>query len=315
MEKLIFKEWKPRASSLGHIMTNLVSSSDIDKWKTRKAELIGERDNGVNLNGRKVKWTDNKQKELKKLKSYLSNPQELPAGAITHLDNVFQSQFWGRKRILHNKYLEKGVMQENDGLDLKSEVDGVAYFKNDTEFENDWVRGTPDNIQDNRVTDIKCNYDMESFRKADLNAVYEHQIKAYLMLTDLTEGELCYCLVNTPESHITAQTKSMWYNLGMPDEENEEWIEVKKQIERNTIFDPIKFKEEYPNYIFLNHESDLYIPPILRVKKFDVTLTDEDVENIKTRVELARKYLFKKEIEERRTIKEWTNQLEVEINK
>ena len=314
MKPTIFKDWKARASQVGHLLTSLTTKEDLDNYKKRKSELLYEKENLQNANGRKVSWTDNKQKELDKLESYISNPNPLPKGAITHLDDIFRSEFWGRRRILYNKYLEKGIMQENDALELLGHVDRTEYFKNEEELVNDWVRGVPDNRQDDKIRDTKANYDFDSFDRAESDSLYEWQIKTYCWLDGKTEGELCYCLVNTPRHRLEAEVKSTWYAMGMPSEDNEEWIETQKQIERNMIFDPIRYQEDYPDYKFLNPREELIVPAIFRVKKFKVKLEDGDIEAMKQRIELGREYLINKELEAMRLIQEYANGLDVHFN-
>src|SRR5690606_24137174 len=138
---------------------------------------------------------------------------------------------------VHNKFVEKGNLVEEDALDLLSEIDGVTYFKNDEHLENDWVRGTPDNRQDGTVIDTKSNYDLDTFDKAELTKLYEYQIKTYLFLDNKKHGILAYCLVNTPLHRIEAERKSLWYAMGMPEEDNNDWLETVCQLERNMIFD------------------------------------------------------------------------------
>ena len=62
------------------------------------------------------------------------------------------------------------------------------------------------------------------------------------------------------------------------------------------IFDVPKFIEENPEYTFVNVDLDFTIPLHLRVKLFPVDLEEKDIENIKSRVLLAREYLVEKEI-------------------
>ena len=92
--------------------------------------------------------------------------------------------------------------------------------------------------------------------------------------------------------------------MGMPAEDNDEWLEAVMQLERNMIFDIPKFQEENPNYTFYNPVLDFHIPAELRVKKFAVNLDSDDIKHIITRVKLAREYLCAKEIEVRQKLDE-----------
>jgi hypothetical protein len=293
---LLFTNFKFRCHRLGDIMTNLPGLTASEEKKLETLSL------------RKIDATKDKAKpltplmeeDLKELIAKKARPDSLPVGAKSYLDNVFDEIYWRRKRLLTNKYLDKGLMTEQDVLELHSNVDGEIYWKNAKHFsDNPYIEGMPDNIL-LKVRDAKANFDLETFRKAELSTGYNWQIKGYLWLTGLTEGELMYGLVNNPLHQITNAITTVFYNMGCPEDDDENFIKAKMQIERNMIFDAGKFREDYPNYVFQNPILDFDIPEVLRVKKFSVNLDPNDIENIKRRVILSRIYLCEKEIEIRK---------------
>lgn len=304
---LIFETWLCRCSQLGKLLTNLPTEEAKQKIKDDMKVLENERDLGVNVNGNKVKWTPKKESDLLSLKEKLKKEEEdhLPSGAITYLEEEFRRVYWGRKRELSNKYLTKGTIAEEDALELLSFIDGTTYWKNEEFLENQYICGTPDNRQV-KEKDTKCSWDLESFDKAELTTLYAWQLKGYMwlehnydnkQLQTKTEAELCYCLVNAPLISIENERKSLYYQMNMPDEADDEWIETVQQLERNMIFDVPSFKKTYPNYDFYNMDLDFSIPAHMRVKKFDVTLNPEDIKHMTRRVTMARKWLVNKEIE------------------
>ena len=302
MSELIFKNYKPRCSSLGHIMTNLPQPIT-EEEKVELANLLEECRSGVNENGRKTKWTDVKASRVKALQKKEKGEDELPSGAKTHLDDVFRSQFWRRRRNLTNKYLEKGLLTEQDILDLASKADNDFYIKNDEHSQNDYIQGSWDNYSV-KVRDTKSNYDLKTFDEADLSNLYKWQINGYsfiikdnLNLPTYPEGELIYGLVNNPLHFIENERTRQYYANGNPDDDNENWQEIRQQIERNMIFDRDLFLRDYPHYVFENKVWEFDIPAIFRLKRFDVITTEEDVDHIKRRVLLSRIYLCNKEIE------------------
>lgn len=297
-QELTFKNWKCRCSQLGNIMTNLegITTKQLEEIDA----LLEEKATGLNKNGNKIKWTENKANKLSELLAKRDKPDELPAGAISYLEEEFRSVFWGRRRILNNKYIKKGLLCEEDALQLLSDVDGEFYVKNDEQLENEFLTGCPDN-REGKIRDTKANYDMDSFDKADLSKLYEWQIKGYLILDNKELGELDYTLVNNPLHQLQNERKSVWYAMGQPEEEDPEWTIMAQQIERNMIFDKDAFREQYPTYDFEN-SHDFSIPRHLRVKKFEVRLEEGDREAIERRVKLAREWLVKKEIETRKLI-------------
>ncbi|MDR2223589.1 MAG: hypothetical protein LBE34_12795 [Flavobacteriaceae bacterium] len=305
-ENLQFANWKARCSSLGKLLTNLPTEEEAIKIANEIKELTNERDYGVNANGNKVKWTENKDNRLALLLEKQNKGEELPPGAITYLEEVFRSHFWKRKRFLENKYLTKGTVCEEDALELVSiRDDGFYYRKNDEHLNNDYIQGTPDNLQV-IIKDTKTSWDMESFEKAELITLYEWQLKGYMWiahsydfpeLETKTEAELDYCLVNAPLHLLQDEKRRMWLNLGQPEEDDEDFIEKMMQLERNMIFDTAKFKKEYPNYDFYSPILDFSIPPHMRLKSFKVNLTEDDIKHMTRRVKMAREWLIKKEKE------------------
>lgn len=293
-----FENWKPRASSFGYLLTNLpepFTSEDEEKLRA----LNEEHRTGINANGNKTKWTDTKQADVDKLLKKKDGKDELPDGAITKLEEIFDDIFWKRKKLLNNKYLEKGLIVEEDSLELLSEIDGETYWKNDEQIENEFLQGCPDIIQI-QVRDAKSNYDFFTFKNAELISVYAWQIRGYIwILLSLKRkisrtGELCYCLVNSPAHRIEAERKSMWFAMGCPEHEEERYIKAASQLERNHIFDIQKFKEDNPNFDLVNTVWR-NIPKHMRVKRFEVTLEDKDIEHMTNRSKMAKKWLIARE--------------------
>jgi len=242
----MFKNYKPRCSSLGNIMTNLPQPIT-EEEKVELANLLEECKTGINENGRKTKWTEVKASRVKALQRKQKGEDELPSGAKTHLDDVFRSQFWKRRRHLTNKYLEKGLLCEQDILDIASKIDNDFYLKNDEHDENDYIQGSWDNYM-KKVRDAKANYDLKTFDEAELTSLYSWQLKGYAFIIKekykldyLPEAELIYGLVNNPLHHIQNEMTRQFYANGNPDDDNEDWLEIKRQIERNHIFDKSLF--------------------------------------------------------------------------
>lgn len=298
----LFENFKPRASQIGHLMTNLPEPITKEEEQTL-AELLEEKLTGKNANGRSTKWTETKQKEVDKLTKKKKGIDELPSGAITKLEEIFNHVFWGRRKLIYNKYLEKGNIVEEDSLQLLSDVDGISYWKNEEYLENEYSQGCPDNIFE-KIRDTKSNYEFDTFQKAELTSLYSWQIKDYTWMAieaghEISRtGELCYCLVNSPAHRIDSERKSLWFSMGMPDEEEDRWIEAASQLERNHIFDMAKFKEDFPGFDLVTPIWQYDIPKHMRVKRFPVTLEDSDIEHMKRRSEMCKKWLLNREKEE-----------------
>jgi len=297
-EKLMFIEWEERSSALGAIMTNLDPITELELQEIK--DLVNEQRTGLNANGRSTKWTDTKIARLKSLQK--KEKGELPTGAMTHLDEVFRNVFWKRRRFLANKYLEKGSLQEQDAtIDVRTfeELSGNKIYMEQNGFwkSNGYTNGTEDIVTDDHVWDTKCSFDLQSFDEKDSPTTDNTwQIKDYCWRNNKKSGYVVYVLVNNPIHQLINEKNRLFYAMGNPSDDNEEYIEALCQLERNMIFDIPKFQKDYPNYTFVNENLDFSIPLQFRVKKFKVEVTEDDILNIKLRVTMARKYLVDKEI-------------------
>lgn len=293
MQPSLFTDWKERCSSLGHILTKS------EKISPKQLVRISE------LKNRTKALTENMKKELAGLISKRDAPDTLPSGVITHLDDIFRSEFDGRRRNLSNKYLNKGTICEEDSMQLLSDIDGEFYESHNKYYENKFVCGTPD-IRFTNIKDIKSNYDKDSFDKAELTTLYKWQIRGYLWLCGYFKGELVYCLVNSPFEDLNDQKYYLSKRLNDQDGVTEEYKKQAQQLERNMIFDIEAWKKNYPNYQFENKELNFSISKIRRIKRFDVELLPEHISFIKKRVQMCREYLMKREKEELAILKEYS---------
>ncbi len=325
MKDSLFENWRERSSSLGHILTNLPKSytkQEIQATEKRLADLKYEKDTGKShKTDRAVKWTESKADEYAKLNAIkLANykpKDELPDGAITHLNHIFNTVYHGRGKVVFRRAMRKGHLQEQDSLELMSFIDGVFLVKNDERLFNDYIEGEPDNRQ-NMIRDAKSNEHLDSFDSATLTSLYKWQVKGYCWLDGKTEGKVCYCLVNTPIDDLLGalswarkEMRLSWIPEedlmeGFLEDDPDEYKEKAQQIERNMIFDKPKFAKDHPNYVFFN-EDDFSMHPAHRYKEFPVTFTEEDKEHIIRRVIMCREYLMKKEAEENQKIIDFNN--------
>lgn len=102
--------------------------------------------------------------------------------------------------------LDKGEIAEPAAIKLLSEYDKVQYVKNEKVYSNKYFKGIPDIVMiDNGkvvgVKDIKVPLDYISFLERIDGDVLKDDIwemRAYLDILDLQQGEICYCLVDMP---------------------------------------------------------------------------------------------------------------------
>lgn len=200
--------------------------------------------------------------------------------AITHLVDIFVREKYGRQTDISNKYIEKGLMVEEDAITLYSRVKKVFFKKNEEYLTNEFVRGTPDLYigktihTAETIIDVKSSWDIFTFFRAKhkkINPLYYWQLQTYMALTGAKKATLAYCLVDTPESFINDEKRKIFYKMNITTEENEVYQEACKHLELAMTYEDIP-KEE-------------------RVHEFHIERDDEGIQKLYQKIEKAREYL------------------------
>lgn len=112
-----------------------------------------------------------------------------------------KQDFYGYRTQLMNKYVLKGIEQEQDSIDLLNVVRFQKYLKNEQTAENEYLTGCCDIITDDSIIDIKSSWSLETFPATTFElkdlSEYEWQGRAYMWLYDKPTFELCYVMVST----------------------------------------------------------------------------------------------------------------------
>ena len=121
--------------------------------------------------------------------------------AKTYIIEQAKQDFYGYRTQLMNKYVLKGIEQEQDSIDLLNGVRFQNYVKNEQRAENEYLTGCCDIITNDSIIDIKSSWSLETFPATtfELNDLsqYEWQGRAYMYLYDKPTFELCYVMVST----------------------------------------------------------------------------------------------------------------------
>jgi len=162
---------------------------------------------------------------------------------------------YGRWPQIKSKYLAKGNLAEEDSLTLYTQYSGKIFIKNETNFKNDYLTGTPDTINPELI-DIKTPFDIWTFSKVDEASAlkaYEWQLRGYMMLTGAKSAKLVYCLTNMPASMLSHELYKLQFDYA--DGENDlEYQAQADQIERNYIYDDIDINERVKVFE-INHDE------------------------------------------------------------
>jgi hypothetical protein len=127
--------------------------------------------------------------------------EALSQTAKSYIIQKAKEDFFEYRSELNNKYLTKGLAQEQDSINLLNLVRLEDYKKNEERVENEWLTGCCDIITDTSIIDIKTSWSLDTFPATtyelkDLSD-YEWQGRAYMWLYDMPSFELCYVMVTT----------------------------------------------------------------------------------------------------------------------
>ena len=132
----------------------------------------------------------------------------ISVGGKTYLKEWVISQLYGIEKQIKSKYIDKGVMLEDQAIDFTVKMLDIEFaLKNETRFENDYFTGEPDMILDDRIIDIKNSWDCFTFPLFETeipNSDYFYQLQVYMHLTGKRKATLVYVLLDTPATNWDA---------------------------------------------------------------------------------------------------------------
>ena len=198
------------------------------------------------------------------------------------LKDIYITEKYNRKKILNSKYLSKGNEKEDDSISLYRKVNQLFTKKNEEQFENKFLTGTPDLIitrgRSKSIIDIKTCWDIWTYVKKDIKTAdkdYFWQLAGYSMLTGIKKVRIAYTLLNNTDYEIYRQYEQAKWSLGImedgTEDTSEQLLELEEKIRYNNTYDDIPAKD--------------------RVKTFDFEVTDEHYFIIEEFTKLSRNYL------------------------
>lgn len=148
----------------------------------------------------------------------MTDPKEkgeiLSKGAKTVLSKIAKEFVYGFNEVITNKYLEKGLIVEDQSIELYNSVFFTDYKKNTERKKNEWIQGECDIFTGSKIIDIKSSWSLPTFPSTPDEGVdkgYEWQLRAYMMLWDADEAEIAYCIVNTPDELIKYEQEDLHF--------------------------------------------------------------------------------------------------------
>lgn len=268
------------ASSSGVLLTEKQGERFTEVMASRILELEKERDTGLNANGNKVKFEGTKKpEELAELIKRRDAPPQLSDTAKAMVRKVWLRNEKNIHITINSKYLDKGLIQEEESISLISELDNVLYSKNEERIENEYFTGECDIKKDfnklRKIIDAKTCWSADTFMesKPSLDNIVQGQI--YMELYDADEFELKFCLIDTPEHLIQREkdfVKRKYFDGDMSDAElqhlEDSMAPIYERIESNMKFstNPLIQKEECVKTFHFKRDREMYAKLVEKAK-------------------------------------------------
>ncbi len=251
-------QFKIRCSSIGHIMGRCGLTD-----KQQETLLL--------LESKQTRTVAQERDYLELIKK--RDNESLPEGAKTYLRGWAKKQLYKRTREITTKYFAKGITVEDQAIDMLADYLGeFILVKNETSYEDEHMKGTPDVIcKPRKGIEVKSPWDFFTFPAFEYeipNHAYWWQCQGYMALTGLPLFQLCYVLCDMPYDQIAQEAKSRSWKMGLMGEVSDELYE---EIEAQLTY------------------SD--IPIDQRIKIFDIHRDDKAIQQIRDRVEQCRTFL------------------------
>jgi len=204
----------------------------------------------------------------------MTNPktkgESLSQTTKTYLQELAVEEIYGIRKEFSSRYTDKGNEVEELSIALCNDVLDLGFiYKNEENYSNDWITGTPDVNTDEILLDVKSSWDATTFPFFDTelkNKDYFYQLQGYMWLTNKTEALLCYCLIDTPLQIVEDEIRREHWKASLI----EESLDLRAFVQAKHTFG--------------------HIPKEKRLKTFKIAKDDEVIEAIKTRIEECREY-------------------------
>jgi len=200
-----------------------------------------------------------------------SKSEKLSKTTQSYLQSWVKEQLYNRTKYFTSKYTDKGNIMEDNSLDFIAEqLNYGMLLKNEENFFNDFMTGTPDVILKDHIIDVKNSWDnftFPLFEKEIPNKDYFYQAQGYMKLTGLDSFKLIYVLSDTPINLIEAEAKKYCYSNGY--EPNDEDV-------LNDFIKRMTYKDIAAKY---------------KIKVFEIQRCEDTIKAIEERVIECRDYI------------------------
>lgn len=175
----------------------------------------------------------------------------LSVGAKTYIRQLAAQEIFGVDFEVSSKAMEKGIVVEDESIQLLNRVRGLNLAKNTERKTNDYITGEADlyDPERKRGHDLKSSWSVATFPICELDCVdklYEWQMRGYMMLWDCDEWEVNYALVDTPDNLVGYEPMQMHVVSHIPEHMRITTWTIKRDKEKEAaIEEKVKHAREY----------------------------------------------------------------------
>lgn len=246
-----WQSWKVRCSAISKILTNASESKPITEIQLKRLKELDE----------KPVRTEKQSIELTELIQKRENSKIVKLGD-TCVAYLLESFAWETERMvsitkeLDVEAFERGRKTEPESVELLSFVDNVAYYKNDTRFDNEFLTGIPDvitvdknylghgdyNEYCSRIREIKSCRDYPIFLykiHKGLDPGNLEQIQGYGDILECDDLAVAFTLPDMPEEQRLKYKYKLADRLGEATMESPRFLKTWTEIEHSMVFDSI----------------------------------------------------------------------------
>lgn len=181
--------------------------------------------------------------------------EELSETAKKHLQEVYIDEKWGRSDDILTEAMEKGILCQDQIMEILSFMENKVYKRNTERKTNEWITGEADVVHE-IITDIKASWKPKSFipfLTAPMPAAYYYQDQGYCLLWNKPAARTVWGLADCPEVILKKLRSKLLYHLDVASDEATEYKEAVKKLEWEHTFGNIPFSERL---IIKNVERD-----------------------------------------------------------
>lgn len=272
-----FSNFTFRAHYVGELMGSGVGKSNLEKYqdavqkRADKQDKLNLIENRQTVNAKKLKSEIDLITESVDVLNFVKHIPNLGETCKSRLSRIYTEETTGRIQDIKSKYIEKGLLLEEDAITAYSLFTGKMFNKNKVRENNGFIEGEMDFSEEDTSIDTKVSWDVFTFDATvakPMNKIYWWQGQCYMWLFGKENHKIVYTLINTPE-HLVKREQKIFESTFVGSSEN-----LKQALREIELFH---------NY------DDLALERKIRIYEFQRDV--DAIKQIKERVPYLRNYL------------------------